>query len=123
MISEISTASKEQSVGIEQLTTVMNDMEQMVQNNASASEESASAAEELSAQSDELTMVVGSLLDMIEDKKQQSKADSTSYQRFSNQNQSRKKVSQSIYNQYRKPALSNVNSDDILELDTDLSGF
>jgi methyl-accepting chemotaxis protein len=123
MISEISTASKEQSVGIEQLTTVMNDMEQMVQNNASASEESASAAEELSAQSDELTMVVGSLLDMIEDKKQQSKADLTSYQRFSNQNQSRKKASQSIYNQYRKPALSNVKSDDILELDTDLSGF
>jgi cell division GTPase FtsZ len=68
-------------------------------------------------------MVVGSLLDMIEDKKQQSKADLTSYQRFSNQNQSRKKASQSIYNQYRKPALSNVKSDDILELDTDLSGF
>lgn len=102
MISEISTASKEQSVGIEQLTTVMNDMEQMVQNNASASEESASAAEELSAQSDELTMVVGSLLDMIEDKKQQSKADSTSYQRFSNQNQSRKK--------YLKVSITNIGS-------------
>lgn len=122
MISEISTASKEQSIGIEQLTTVMNDMEQMVQNNASASEESASAAEELSAQSDELTMVVGSLLDMIENKKQQA-SESPSYQRNPNKNMPRRKPQERIAQQYRRPELSSVKSNDFIEFDTDLSGF
>jgi methyl-accepting chemotaxis protein len=122
MISEISTASKEQNIGIEQLTTVMNDMEQMVQNNASASEESASAAEELSAQSDELTMVVGSLLDMIENKKQQA-SESPSYQRNPNKNMPRRKPQERNAQQYRRPELSSVKSNDFIEFDTDLSGF
>ncbi len=122
MISEISTASKEQSVGIEQLTTVMNDMEQMVQNNASASEESASAAEELSAQSDELTVVVGSLRDMIENKKQQA-SELPSHQLHTYKNMPRRKPQERIAPQYRRPELSSVKSNDIFEFDTDLSGF
>lgn len=58
MISEISSATKEQTIGIKQMNTVMVDMDQVVQNNASASEESASSAEELSSQAAELLHIV-----------------------------------------------------------------
>jgi len=66
LISEISVASKEQSTGIEQLTTVMSDMDRVVQNNASASEETASSAEELSSQASELDNIVNELLSIVE---------------------------------------------------------
>lgn len=66
MISEISAASKEQATGITEITTVMSEMDQLVQSNASSSEESASASEELSAQSDELTQIVNQLYAMID---------------------------------------------------------
>lgn len=65
MIVEISAASKEQSVGIEQMTSVMSDMDHVVQGNASASEESASAAEELSSQANELDSIINELVGLV----------------------------------------------------------
>jgi len=65
LVSEISVASKEQSTGIEQLTTVMSDMDRVVQNNASASEETASSAEELSSQASELDNIVHELVSIV----------------------------------------------------------
>jgi len=65
LISEISEASKEQATGIEQLNTVMSDMDRVVQNNASASEETASSAEELSSQANELHDVVDKLTALL----------------------------------------------------------
>lgn len=65
MIVEISAASKEQSVGIEQMTSVMSDMDHVVQGNASASEESASAAEELSSQANELNSIINELVGLV----------------------------------------------------------
>lgn len=124
MITEIASASKEQTVGIEQLTTVMNDMERMVQNNASSSEESASAAEELSAQSDELTLIVDSLLNMIENK--QKKAPQPSYGNYGSNRNSMKyaKVNTSAKSQKQsRPTLSNARSEESFELDTNLAGF
>jgi methyl-accepting chemotaxis protein len=65
MISEISSATKEQSVGIQQMNSVMTDMDNVVQSNASASEESASAAEELSSQAAELMYIVNEMQKMV----------------------------------------------------------
>src|SRR6056297_1380498 len=65
LVSEISVASKEQSTGIEQLTTVMSDMDRVVQNNASASEETASSAEELSSQASEMDNIVNELVVIV----------------------------------------------------------
>ena len=61
LIGEISAASREQATGIEQLNSVMSEMDQVVQGNASSSEESASAAEELTSQAHELGIIVDEL--------------------------------------------------------------
>jgi len=50
LISEIAAASKEQAVGIDQVSTAVQQMNKVTQDNASSSEESASAAEEMSSQ-------------------------------------------------------------------------
>ncbi|HBQ59069.1 MAG TPA: chemotaxis protein, partial [Balneolaceae bacterium] len=60
-----SAASKEQAVGIQQMNGVMAEMDQVVQGNASTSEESASAAEELSAQANDLKQVVMELSALV----------------------------------------------------------
>lgn len=72
LVVEISAASKEQSTGIQEINSAMSEMDNVVQGNASASEESASSAEELSSQAselnhivDELTVLVGGLDDTI----------------------------------------------------------
>ncbi|MFW6428620.1 MAG: methyl-accepting chemotaxis protein [Desulfosalsimonas sp.] len=61
LIGEITAASKEQSQGIEQVNTAVSEMDKVVQQNASNSEESASAAEELSSQARELERMVADL--------------------------------------------------------------
>lgn len=48
---EIATASKEQSVGLEQINNAMNQLDQATQSNAAAAEQTSSSASEMSAQS------------------------------------------------------------------------
>ncbi len=54
MIQEIAAASNEQSTGAEQINTALASLNQITQQNASASEELASSSEELSAQAEQL---------------------------------------------------------------------
>jgi methyl-accepting chemotaxis protein len=61
LVAEIATASGEQSLGIEQVTKAMSEMEKVTQANAAGAEESASAAHELSSQSNELRESVDQL--------------------------------------------------------------
>jgi len=58
LIAEIAAASKEQSQGIDQVTTAVTQMDKVTQQNAANSEESASASEELSSQAQELQSMV-----------------------------------------------------------------
>jgi len=58
LIAEIASASSEQSQGVEQINTAVASMNQVTQQNAANSEESASAAEELSSQAAELEHMV-----------------------------------------------------------------
>lgn len=51
---EVATAGKEQSQGLDQITTGLNQIDQVTQANTASAEESASAAEELSSQSQQL---------------------------------------------------------------------
>ncbi|HYX07765.1 MAG TPA: methyl-accepting chemotaxis protein, partial [Bacteroidales bacterium] len=64
LVIEISVASSEQQKGIEEMNSVMNELDRNVQNNASSSEESASSAEQLSSQANELMNIVDSLIDL-----------------------------------------------------------
>jgi len=50
LVQEISAASNEQKIGTEQINEAINQLDKVIQQNASASEESASMSEELSAQ-------------------------------------------------------------------------
>ena len=54
LVKDISTAAKEQDVGIVQITTAMNDLNQVTQGNSTSSQELASASEELDGQSNTL---------------------------------------------------------------------
>ncbi len=65
LVTEISSASKEQSQGIEQINTAMGQMDEVTQASAANSEEGASAAEELSAQAAEMMKVVTDLATLV----------------------------------------------------------
>jgi methyl-accepting chemotaxis protein len=58
IMSEIAAASNEQSVGIEEISTAVSQMDEMTQQNAALVEEAAAAAESLQAQADQLTRSV-----------------------------------------------------------------
>lgn len=62
LVREIAVAAKEQQYGIEEMGTVMHEMDKTVQDNASSSEETASSAEELSSQASELKKLVAELV-------------------------------------------------------------
>ena len=61
----ISTASQEQSSGIEQVSKAVHEMDQVTQQNATSAEETASASEELSAQAQSLMEQVKVLSDQL----------------------------------------------------------
>jgi len=65
LVAEVSTASHEQSLGVKQIATAVNQMDQVVQSNAAGAEESASASEELTAQSMTLQSIVEELHGLI----------------------------------------------------------
>jgi methyl-accepting chemotaxis protein len=54
LVQEISAASEEQSSGVAQINTAMNQLNQITQQNASSSEELAATAEEMSSQAEQL---------------------------------------------------------------------
>ena len=60
VMSEIASASEQQTQGIEQINVAVDQMNGLTQLNAANSEESASAAEELSSQAEEMRNMVGS---------------------------------------------------------------
>lgn len=66
LLEEIAVASKEQAQGISQISSAILQMEQVLQANASTSEESASAASELSSQAVSVKETVKTLLVMVE---------------------------------------------------------
>jgi len=59
LIEEISSASSEQDTGISQINYAMTSLDQVTQQNASASEELASASDEMTSQSEHLKEMVG----------------------------------------------------------------
>jgi methyl-accepting chemotaxis protein len=65
LVAEVCTASREQSQGVQQITSAVTQMDKVVQSNAASAEESASAAEELNAQSFALREAVGELLGLV----------------------------------------------------------
>src|SRR5690606_22975520 len=58
LIGEVSTASQEQTKGIEQIGTAVTEMDKLTQSNAANAEESASASEEVAAQAPERGVTV-----------------------------------------------------------------
>jgi methyl-accepting chemotaxis protein len=61
LLDEVRAASTEQTRGIEQINSAIQEMDDVTQKNAATAEESAAAAEELSAQAEELNRIVGEL--------------------------------------------------------------
>ncbi len=65
LVDEISAASNEQALGIEQINQAVTEMDMVTQQNAAAAEESASASEELSAQAEEMLGIVAELSKIV----------------------------------------------------------
>ena len=68
LVGEIAAASGEQSQGIKQINTAIQEMDKSTQQNAASAEEAASASEELSAQAMQMRMYVGQLETLISGK-------------------------------------------------------
>ncbi|HYA86857.1 MAG TPA: methyl-accepting chemotaxis protein [Nitrospirota bacterium] len=68
LVQEISTASREQDQGAEQINKAVQQLSTVIQQNAAASEELASTAEEMSAQAEHLQGLIASLIDTTDDK-------------------------------------------------------
>ena len=66
LITEIASATNEQSQGVEQVNTAVSQMDKVTQSNAAGAEEAASTAEELSAQANVLQNMVSDLVSMVE---------------------------------------------------------
>ena len=65
LVDEVSTASRQQSQGIDQVSQAMAQMERVTQGTAATAEESAAASEELSAQAESATSVVARLAELV----------------------------------------------------------
>ncbi|HYG21265.1 MAG TPA: methyl-accepting chemotaxis protein [Verrucomicrobiae bacterium] len=65
LVSEVTSASREQSQGVSQVNTAVGQMDKVTQSNAATAEESASAAEELNAQAQSLKEAVVELLGLV----------------------------------------------------------
>lgn len=65
LVSEVTSASKEQSQGVSQVNAAVGQMDKVTQSNAASAEESASAAEELNAQAQSLKDAVIDLLSLV----------------------------------------------------------
>jgi len=59
LVQEISAASKEQSIGAEQINKAIQTLDQVIQQNAAASEEMASTSDALSSQAEQLQSTIG----------------------------------------------------------------
>jgi methyl-accepting chemotaxis protein len=66
IVGEIATASREQSQGINQVSTAVSQMDKVTQANAAGAEETASAAEELSSQAEMMRAAVGNLRKLVD---------------------------------------------------------
>jgi methyl-accepting chemotaxis protein len=65
LVAEIAAASKEQSLGIDQINTAVSEMNKVTQQNASNAEESAAASEEMYAQAEQIKAMVRELLALV----------------------------------------------------------
>ena len=70
LLGEISTASKEQALGIGQISQAITQMDSVTQQNAASSEESAAAAGELNAQAEGMIDIVMALRSLVEGQQQ-----------------------------------------------------
>lgn len=68
LVGGIAAASKEQSIGVEQIKSAVSQIDQSVQGNAASAEENASASEELSGQTQGMENMVKSLLEIVNGK-------------------------------------------------------
>lgn len=68
LVQEISSASREQDQGAEQINKAVQQLSTVIQQNAAASEELAATAEEMSAQAEQLQSLIASLIDTSDDK-------------------------------------------------------
>lgn len=65
IMNTVMSSSKEQAIGIKQINSTVDSMNDTTQYNVSSSEESAAAAEELNAQAQTLTQVIGDLVQVV----------------------------------------------------------
>jgi methyl-accepting chemotaxis protein len=65
LISEVASASREQTQGITQINTAVSQMDKVTQSTAASAEESAASAEELNAQAETMKHSVANLLELV----------------------------------------------------------
>ncbi len=92
MAKEVEAASKQQEEGIDQINTAIIQLDQVVQQNAAASEEAASSAEELQSQVALTEEVVNELTELILGQKKNTKEDTIQEKKSANGSTSDEKI-------------------------------
>ncbi|MGC9194461.1 MAG: methyl-accepting chemotaxis protein [Syntrophobacteraceae bacterium] len=65
IIAEIAGASKEQALGIEQVSSALNSTEQVIEKNSANAEQTSAASQEMRAQAEQMKKLVGSLVSLV----------------------------------------------------------
>lgn len=65
LVGDITAASREQALGIEEINRAVTEMDRVLQDNAGSAEESAAASEELNAQAEQMHLFVQELVNMV----------------------------------------------------------
>ena len=71
LVTQISSASREQSEGIAQINAAISDLDQLVQQNASTAEDSAASSLEMKSQAEQLKTHVGDLVLLVQGRKKE----------------------------------------------------
>jgi methyl-accepting chemotaxis protein len=116
LVTEVASASREQTEGITQINTAVGQMDKVTQSNAANAEESAAAAEELNAQAGVMKESVNELLQLVGNTGRSDKIHPSSHTR-----QTKEFRSSTLAGQQPAPAHSNGNGHRIPAMTTDIS--
>ena len=120
LIDEVTSASEEQTRGIDQINVAVADLGKATQANSANSEEAAAASEELSAQAEQMRNIVGTLTRIVNGADDMDVAAATGVIRSTNVNNNVSRPKATVKKRSNVKKVNTANPDQVIPLDDDL---
>ncbi len=120
LIDEVTSASEEQTRGIDQINVAVADLGKATQANSANSEEAAAASEELSAQAEQMRNIVGTLTRIVNGADDMDVAAATGSIRPTNINNNVSRPKATVKKKSNARKVNTANPDQVIPLDDDL---